>query len=108
MKKIESEKLKNYLKKKKQKQDTENDFCFVDIGVSAHGQFVYVLGEPDHILYCFNMLKKSKKKKKTSDIDLLANAIKIHDKEVLCLAMHPHANIVATLSNDRKLKIWKP
>merc|ERR1712228_44573 len=112
IKKIESEKLKTYLFKKQQKKSNsmtnpnalERDFFFSNIAVSAYGQYLYVLGEPDHILYCFNTLKTSKKKKN----DLLVNAIKIHEKDVICLAMHPHRNIMSSIGSDRKLKIWRP
>jgi len=110
IKKIESEKLKKYLLNKQQSNtasnDKEFDHYFVDIVLSSYGHYLYVLGEPDHILYCFNTLKKSKKKKKKSD-DLLSNAIKVHDDNVICMAHHPHRNILASISN-KQLKIWRP
>ena len=112
------EKLKKFLINKQQKRngpqtderaaaDSEIEHYFTDIAASSYGNYLYVLGEPDHILYCFNTLKKSKKGKSKAS-DMLSNAIKIHDGEVFCIAHHPHRNILATISADRKLKIWRP
>jgi len=110
--KIDSQKLKQFLVNKRERAkaeggDPEIDHYFMDIAASSYGNYLYVLGEPDHILYCFNTMKKSKKGK-GKKADLLSNAIKIHDAEVSCIAHHPHRNILASISKDRKLKIWRP
>jgi len=115
IKKIESEKLKNHLLNKRNHHNTQqtavndvfDDHYFADIALSAYGHYLYALGEPDHILYCFNMLKK-KSSKSNKKLDLLSHAIKLHDDNVVCIAHHPHRNILASISNDRKLKIWRP
>ena len=96
IKKIESEKLKKYLLNKK---NVEEKHYFKDIVTSFYGNYLYVLGENEHILYCFNLLKRKR--------DLLSNAIKLHDSEVICIEHHPHRNIFASLSEDKTLKIWK-
>eukprot|EP01084_Bolivina_argentea_P163938 285120_1 len=66
IRKIESEKLKRYIENKQSNNSNKNninecdDCYFSDIVLSAYGKYLYVLGEPDHILYCFDMLKKKK------------------------------------------------
>merc|ERR550525_857570 len=119
-KRLESKKLKAFLKKKAETLSAKEDgdgneatasgdveHYFMDIASSSYGNYLYVLGEPDHILYCFNTLKASKKGQGKSG-DMLSNAIKIHDGEVFSIAHHPHRNILASISADRTLKIWRP
>ena len=115
MKKFESEKLKKYILNKKREKTNQNEqkededhHHFQNIVASFYGNYLYMLGEPEHILYCFNLMKTRKKRKKSKkDSDLLANAIKIHDETVICIQHHPHRNVLASLSTDRTLKIWR-
>eukprot|EP00823_Brevimastigomonas_motovehiculus_P005745 TRINITY_DN428_c1_g1_i1.p1 TRINITY_DN428_c1_g1~~TRINITY_DN428_c1_g1_i1.p1 ORF type:complete len:566 (-),score=146.41 TRINITY_DN428_c1_g1_i1:243-1940(-) len=69
---------------------------FMNFCVSPKGRFIYAVGE-DNQVYCFD-IEGSK----------LESSFKLHEKEVLCLAHHPHRNIFVSGSNDATLKLWRP
>lgn len=67
---------------------------FVQCCVSAQGGWVHGVAE-DSYLYSFE-IKDGK----------LQNLIKVHEKDVIGLSMHPHRNLVATFSDEGTLKLW--
>jgi len=69
---------------------------FVAASVSPLGEWLYCVGE-DSTLYCFH-LESAK----------LEHVMKVHDKEVIGVAHHPHRNMVATFSDEGVMKIWRP
>ena len=67
---------------------------FVRAVVSAQGGWVHAVAEDAHI-YCFE-LQEGK----------LQHLHKVHEKEVIGVAVHPHRNLVATWSDDSTLRLW--
>lgn len=63
---------------------------------SPKGAFVYIMGE-DKVLYVFD-----------ADTAKVQHVMKLHKKDTLGLAHHPHRNILASFSDDGTLKLWKP
>lgn len=68
----------------------------VAVASSPKAHFVYGVGD-DHVLYCFG-----------SDSSKVEHIVKLHEKEVVGVAHHPHRNIFASYSQDGTLKIWRP
>eukprot|EP00467_Chlorarachnion_reptans_P004427 CAMPEP_0114498094 /NCGR_PEP_ID=MMETSP0109-20121206/6689_1 /TAXON_ID=29199 /ORGANISM="Chlorarachnion reptans, Strain CCCM449" /LENGTH=507 /DNA_ID=CAMNT_0001675549 /DNA_START=52 /DNA_END=1572 /DNA_ORIENTATION=+ len=66
----------------------------VDVAFSPRSKLIYAVGE-DQVLYCWN-----------SEDDALEDAVRLHAKEVLGIAHHPHRNILASFSVDGTMKIW--
>ena len=69
---------------------------FVCATVSPQGKFVYCVGE-DGILYAFDVAGGQ-----------LENVLQISDREVIGLTHHPIQSVVATITDDGQLKLWKP
>eukprot|EP00850_Spirogloea_muscicola_P012130 SM000077S21604 [mRNA] locus=s77:424787:429886:- [translate_table: standard] len=67
---------------------------FVGACVSPKGDWFYCVGE-DRNLYCFGYQSGK-----------LEHLMKIHDKEVIGVAHHPHRNVLASYGEDPVLKLW--
>lgn len=60
------------------------------------GKYIYCIGE-DGVLYIFNTASGE-----------LENVLPISDREVIGVAHHPHRNLLATITDNGELKLWKP
>lgn len=69
---------------------------FVTALVSAHGEFVYGLAEDGNV-YCFK-----------SDNGELVHTLRVSEKEVIGMALHPHKNLLATYADDGSVNLWRP
>ncbi|XP_077234734.1 suppressor of mec-8 and unc-52 protein homolog 1-like isoform X1 [Tasmannia lanceolata] len=69
---------------------------FVAACVSPKGEWIYCVGE-DRNMYCFS--HQSGK---------LEHLMKVHEKDVLAVAHHPHRNLLVTCGMDSTMKTWKP
>lgn len=69
---------------------------FVCATVSAQGKYLYCVGE-DKVLYIFD-----------TQGGQLENVLEISDREVIGITHHAHRNLLATITDDGQLKLWKP
>jgi WD40 repeat-containing protein SMU1 len=67
-----------------------------DACTSSKGRYVFAAGS-DSVLYCFEVSSGE-----------LVHAIKMHKGEVTAVAHHPHINVLASISVDSTLKLWRP
>jgi len=63
---------------------------------SPREKYMYAVGD-DSVLYCFENSSGS-----------VEHVVKLHEKEVLGIAHHPHLNVFVSYSADSTLRIWKP
>ena len=68
---------------------------FVQFCVSPQGGLIHGVAE-DNYLYSFN-LRESK----------LDHLMRVHDKDVIGLCIHPFRNLLATWSDEGTLKLWR-
>lgn len=68
---------------------------FVYALVSGHGDYVYGLAEDGNV-YCF----------KTENGELM-HTLRVSEKEVIGMALHPHKNILATYADDGAVHLWR-
>jgi WD40 repeat-containing protein SMU1 len=68
---------------------------FVQCLLSPAGKILYCLAE-DQQLYAFAF-----------DSTELLHVMRVHEREPIGLAHHPHKNLVATFSDDGLLVVWK-
>ena len=69
---------------------------FVACAVTAQGGWIYCVGE-DSQLYSFDVAEGK-----------LQHQMKVHDKDVIGVCIHPHRNLVATWADESTLKLWRP
>mmetsp|Transcript_33131 Transcript_33131/g.77465 ORF Transcript_33131/g.77465 Transcript_33131/m.77465 type:complete len:522 (-) Transcript_33131:184-1749(-) len=68
---------------------------FVACCVSAQGGWVHCVAEDSH-LYSFEVAQGK-----------LQHLLKVHEKDVIGVCIHPHRNLVATWSDEGTLKLWR-
>jgi len=68
---------------------------FVQCCASPQGGWVHCVAEDSH-LYSFDV-KEGK----------LQHLLRVHDKDVIGLCIHPHRNLIATWSDEGLLKVWR-
>ena len=69
---------------------------FLRCVVSPTGGWAHVVAEDSH-LYCFELKDEGK----------LQHLLKVHEKEAIGVALHPHRNLVATWANEGTLRLWR-
>jgi WD40 repeat-containing protein SMU1 len=69
---------------------------FLCATVSPQGKWIYCVGE-DGVCYVFD-----------SQGGQLENVLPVADREVIGIAHHPQRNLLATITDDGQLKLWKP
>jgi len=68
---------------------------FVQCCVSPQGGWVHAVAEDSH-LYSFDVREGK-----------LQHLLKVHEKDVIGVSIHPHRNLVATWSDDGNLRLWR-
>jgi WD40 repeat-containing protein SMU1 len=63
------------------------------------GKWAYCVGE-DGVMYIFDV--------RTSQLESVLQVADGPGSQVLCVAHHPHRNLVATTANKEVVKLWKP
>mmetsp|Transcript_40453 Transcript_40453/g.100039 ORF Transcript_40453/g.100039 Transcript_40453/m.100039 type:complete len:519 (+) Transcript_40453:154-1710(+) len=69
---------------------------FVSCWVSPKGDWIYALGEDGNV-YCFS-----------TSTGQLESLLKAHDSSPVGICHHPHRNLLATISSEGLLRMWKP
>lgn len=64
--------------------------------LSPQGKWLHCVGE-DGVLYTFDIQSGQ-----------LENVLQIADREVIGIAHHPHRNLLATITDDGQMKLWRP
>ena len=68
---------------------------FVSCELSPQGHWLYCVGD-NHVLYCFVVA--------TGD---MMHSMRLHERDVLGLAHHPHRNLLVSHARDGLLKLWR-
>ncbi|KAJ1656754.1 hypothetical protein IWQ61_003725 [Dispira simplex] len=75
---------------------SKEDVEFLDVALSPHGQFLYVVGT-DKYLHCFYL-----------DTGRLVQSVKLGENDILGFVHHPLANILAVYNDAGHVSLWRP